>query len=196
MRELELALYHERLPPLRKVMQRVNTELVHCACLQCQREGRWPCRGVIGAAYPGEGCRFRPLWEAYLRDLGVGVDVVRSRDLPAFRASAPHSFICVRNCASCGPDDARGKFWDTPAPVWTAAHEWTAPALWLCDYGWGRPLSSLDSPRRKVWDAVARCEYALDAEMGEAGAAEAAEAAVPGPAPASLEAGVALMTLG
>lgn len=184
-RELELALYHERLPPLRKVMKRVNTELVHCACLQCQREGRWPCKGVIGAAWPGEGCLFLPLWQAYLRDLGVGVDVVEGRHLAAFRASS----------------DLGGKFSTSPAPVWTASHVWTEPAHWLCDYGWGRPLSSLDSPRRALWDAVAACDYRLDVSVFAAGG-ELDDEELPDPppeavpAPAALHDAVALMTLG
>lgn len=29
------------------------------------------------------------------------------------------------------------------------------PVRWVAAYGWGRPLSCLDSPRRRAWDHVA-----------------------------------------
>ena len=39
-RQLELELYHEKLPDLRMIMRRFNDRITRCLCLTCQREKR------------------------------------------------------------------------------------------------------------------------------------------------------------
>ena len=75
-RELELELYHEKLPLLKTIMRRFNDQITRCLCLTCQRERRGQCAGVIGNLWPGEHCYFVGPWRAYLYDLGIGVDEV------------------------------------------------------------------------------------------------------------------------
>ena len=134
--DLELDLYHERLPDIRYVMKRFNLKDVNCHCVQCQREGRYPHLGAIGMLWPGDFCTFIPAWDAYLYEMGAGVDEVCKAGLVnIFSNNSP-------------------KFATTPAALWTCNYEWTMPVRWVSDYGWGKPLSSLSSPRKKVWDEL------------------------------------------
>ena len=138
-RELELELYHEKLPPLKTIMRRFNDQISRCLCLTCQRERRGQCAGVIGNLWPGEHCYFVGPWRAYLYDLGIGVDEVPG---PQVWQISPR------------PANSDQKFSLSPAPIWTANYEWVQPVHWVNDYGWGRPLSSMNSPRREMWDKL------------------------------------------
>lgn len=135
--ELELENYHHRLPPLKDIMRRFNHHVPKCTCLSCQREGRWPCiPTTFGPPWPGEPCIFVVMWDAYLRELGVTVDTTRG--------AAGVSYL--------GEEQ---KFCNSQAALWTANYAWMHPVTWVNDYGWGQQLSSLNSPRKKQWDALA-----------------------------------------
>lgn len=47
------------------------------------------------------------------------------------------------------------KFYASPEALYMREYEWVQPVRWVAAYGWGRPLSCLDSPRRRAWDHVA-----------------------------------------
>ena len=134
---LEHALYHERLPALAAVMARFNRALVQCTCAQCQAEGRYPHGGTLAAPWPGTACRFIPAWEAHLEAAGASVEVDRGD-------------------VATGADVIEHKFHGSRAAIYMREYEWVEPVRWVAAYGWGRPLSSLDSPRRAAWDRVAR----------------------------------------
>ena len=141
-RELELELYHEKLPDLRMIMRRFNDRITRCLCMTCQREKRGQCAGVIGNLWPGEHCYFVGPWRAYLYDLGIGVDEV---------AGSQVWHMAPRTNGSALTND---KFSRSPAAIWTANYEWVQPVHWVNDYGWGRQLSSMQSPRREMWDKL------------------------------------------
>jgi len=132
-RELELALYHEQLPPLDAVMARFNAEHTRCTCLCCQHAGRWSWQGIAGVPSGYEACRFATAWAAYLDARSVAVD-----------AKAPaqdgHAAKFAQDCeAAVRATD----FGLPPAPAWVSG----------CS--WGRRLSSMHSPRRAMWDTIA-----------------------------------------
>jgi hypothetical protein len=126
--ELELKVYHLQLPSLRVVMADFNaTSGIRCDCVACNVSGR--CEYDCHAADRHNACRFVPVWERMLQETGVTYNDA-SEDWPDVLHVYP----------------GHGQHGNTPRHLYNVGRrDWVHA-------GWGRPLSSLDSPRKKVWD--------------------------------------------
>ena len=126
--KLECDLYIERLPSLRTCTEWFNTKKGGCNCLACCVSGR-----AYDEDDPARGtgpCTFQPKWEAMLVQVGA--------TWPTAWDASPEVM----------PDAIHEKHGNTHHAVYTVGRrDWV-------HCGWGRPLSSLDSPRKRVWEAI------------------------------------------
>ena len=126
--KLQLENYHLKLPSLRDCMEGFNSNNdIDCRCRRCA-----VCWEIDEERVRDSfDCVFVPKWEAFLQEAG---------------ATWPSAW-------DSWPKQLRGPLknyihGDTHHAVYTVGRrDWVSS-------GWGRPLSSLDSPRRKVWDTI------------------------------------------
>ncbi len=130
---LRLENFHLKLPGLLDVMTVFNYKTGPCLCLQCAVGAR---ADADDAAYHewirthqnSLDCQFRPKWEQYLVDVGATINP---------ETEFPETLSVY------GFDHG-----DTPAAVYTISRQ-----DWVFA-GWGRPLKSLNSPRKRIWDRM------------------------------------------
>ena len=128
--KLECDLYMTQLPSLRDCAAWFNAENGHCKCLAC-------CVG--GRVYDGDDsvrgigpCTFQPKWEAMLVQVGA--------TWPTAWDASPEVM----------PDAIHAQHGDTHHAVYmVGSRDWV-------QCGWGQPLSSLASPRKRVWEAIVK----------------------------------------
>jgi hypothetical protein len=133
--------YHRELPTLEACMAAFNDANVLCHCNECRLTERTPHDYDSDSDDDDEreadpdDCLLIPSWEAFIAR--VGASVAKLTELPPddtkFHCTAAAAVYSVRS-----------------VPFWThdALYDWHSA-------GWGRPLSSLDSPRKKIWDSIA-----------------------------------------
>ncbi len=128
---LTLENYHLKLPRLSYCASEFNARRTSCYCIFCIAAARSDREDYeyddwrAAHATNHAACQFRGPWEAYLQSVGA---TLPSED--------EH------------PTILSGKHFDTPACVYTTdRNRWGG--LW-----WGQPLSSLQSPRKAVWDRI------------------------------------------
>ena len=131
---LELDIYHLKLPTLKSCMEEFNQRNSRCFCDSCIIGGRADENDSEHALWhfehDRERCCFTPEWETYLARIGATVNPPSER---------PNQITCY----GFG-------FADSPTAVWMIGRrDWVFA-------GWGRPLSSMDSPRKKVWETIIR----------------------------------------
>jgi hypothetical protein len=132
---LELEIYHRDLSSLKLCMEEFNQRNSRCFCLSCiigerADENDADCDLWRATHADHERCCFKPEWETYLARIGATVN-------------PPSEWPNQINKYGFG-------FADTPAAVWTIARrDWVFA-------GWGRPLSSMNSPRKQVWETIIR----------------------------------------
>ena len=132
---LELDIYHLKLPTFKSCMEEFNQRNSRCFCDSCIIGGRADENDSEHALWhfehDRERCCFTPEWETYLARIGATV-----------------------NPPSKWPGQVSKygfQFADTPSAVYTIGRK----RDWVFA-GWGRPLSSMDSPRKKVWETIIR----------------------------------------
>lgn len=141
--ELKLALYHERLPTLRDCMYNFNiygTKNVEddndepsCKCLACCDAGRVE---DVDDSDPDDDdddktvCMFKIRWERFL--------VRMKADWNSWNEDLPRQL------------DPEFRHYETIRCIGMPTQD-----NW-CFSGWGKPLTSLDSPRREIWDNIVR----------------------------------------
>jgi hypothetical protein len=138
--ELELEVYHLKLPQLRDCMHvfnHVKLTTKACTCMYCGMSGRSAEDSDRGFVHPHD-CLFKPQWESYLESIGatvaVGYDPV-ANNFDEANSGHGTTTACIYNFASA---------------------DWH-------NCGWGRPLVSLNDSRKLVWDRiVADCNWPED----------------------------------
>jgi hypothetical protein len=127
--ELELENYYLRLPSLTSCMEYFDsTKGINCKCIRCAS-----CWNTNGECNNSWDCKFIPEWETFLQKVG---------------ATWPSAWDPWTEGIP-GPIGDH-EYGDTHHAVYTVGRrDWQFA-------GWGRPLSSLNSPRKKVWDAIVK----------------------------------------
>jgi len=128
---LKLEIYHLKMPSLKECMAIFNSTDEQCFCAACMMdrsdEQDMGYQEWMQAHDDIWACDFKPKWETYLQKIGATVN-------------APDE-----NPVQIGRD---GEYGDTAACVQTVGRrDWVFA-------GWGRPLSSLSSPRKRIWDTI------------------------------------------
>ncbi len=126
---LKLEIYHLKLLPLRECMKIFNYYKLPraCHCLACACSGRLEEDSDADEPHTFE-CSFKPEWETYLQSVEATVHPSNAEWPLPFGQSWIHG-----DTASC--------LYNIGREDWNAA-------------GWGRPLLSLNSPRKKIWDKI------------------------------------------
>jgi hypothetical protein len=129
-KKLRLENYHLKLPPLRNLMLGFNYNNIAntCHCLSC-RIGERTFKTICGRDPIPNECSFKPAWEAYLQSIGATVDT--TKDANAYSGETDYA----------GHGKTIASLFNTDTQNWVNS-------------GWGKPLSSFDSPRKKVWDEI------------------------------------------
>ena len=130
-RKLELAAYHEKLPSLSAVMAgfNKNAQDEEGNYIQCECYHCIENGRVDETDRTEDTCLFLPRWNELLKRVNASVETGKA--LPTF-VTQNH---VESTCALFTIDDG----------------------IWYNDISsWGRPLSSLNSPRRKVWDRIVK----------------------------------------
>lgn len=140
-KNLRLRLYHRTLPPLRCVLYEYNKMFSECSCLACKVGARVEEDDDFWEDSVSEqcDCSFAAQFEKFCANHGVSFGKGAAE---AWAGDGKFSHGCPSALCADGPRE-----------------DWV-----LC--AWGRPLSSLDSPRRKQWEFLLE-EMDFEHELGE-----------------------------
>jgi len=134
---LRLSVYHYQLPCLHEVMRSFNfnqkdDETPLCECLPCCAGGRSFEEGCESCeeGQCTHSCKFQLKWEEFLSRVGA------TWNGPYEDPPIEISFL------------GRGGHADTDHHVYNVGHR-----DWVFS-GWGKPLASLEDPRKEVWDRI------------------------------------------